>query len=144
MEQVILMIESKNNHQIALMEQMHSTVRSVDRRMEESNFVVDRQMTLMGQMLSILTSVYRRMEEIKHVGDRQVVSMVQMYSTMQSVEGRMEETKYVDDRQVALLQSFDRWRNPTKVTTLSDIVMVRAVLKQHAEYGCIENLEFQI
>ncbi|KAI0219730.1 hypothetical protein LSAT2_028746, partial [Lamellibrachia satsuma] len=55
-EQMISLMETMNDHQMALMEQIHSTSRSVDRQMEESKYVGDRQMAL-------LRSIERLMEE---------------------------------------------------------------------------------
>ena len=55
-EQMISLMESMNDRQMALMEQIHSTLRSVDRRLEKSKYVDDRQVAL-------LRSIERWMEE---------------------------------------------------------------------------------
>ncbi|KAI0231874.1 hypothetical protein LSAT2_017773 [Lamellibrachia satsuma] len=49
-------MESMNDRQMALMEQMHSTLRSVERRMEETKY-------LDGRQVALLRSIDRRMEE---------------------------------------------------------------------------------
>ena len=50
MEQMILIMESMNDRQMALMEQMHSTLRSVQRRMEETKSVDNLQVALLRSM----------------------------------------------------------------------------------------------
>ena len=115
MEQMISMMESINDRQMELVKQIHSTLSSVDRRMEESKFVDDRQVALMEQMQSTLRSVDRKMEEIYYVGDRQV-------ALLRSIERRTVEANEGDGRCSLMI----------------------AMMKQQSEYGYLGNQDLHI